>query len=89
MAWGCGFLDYDNDGWTDIIQVNGHVYPEIDSYNFGETFKNQRLVYRNLGNGRFKDVSAEMGPGITDALLQPWRGVRRLRQRRRHGRARS
>ena len=66
VAWGCGFIDYDNDGWSDIIQVNGHVYPEIDKYNFGETFKNPRLVYKNLGNGHFKDVSAEMGPGITE-----------------------
>jgi enediyne biosynthesis protein E4 len=65
VAWGCGFIDYDNDGWTDIVQVNGHVYPEIDNYKFGETFKNPRLVYKNLGNGRFKDVSSEMGPGIT------------------------
>jgi hypothetical protein len=66
VAWGCAFIDYDNDGWPDIMQVNGHVYPEIDHYNFGETFKNQRLVYKNLGNGKFKDVSAEMGPGITE-----------------------
>jgi hypothetical protein len=65
VAWGCGFIDYDNDGWPDIVQINGHVYPEIDKYNFGETFKNPRIVYKNLGNGRFKDVSAEMGPGIT------------------------
>ncbi|HEY1809728.1 MAG TPA: CRTAC1 family protein [Acidobacteriaceae bacterium] len=66
VAWGCGFIDYDNDGWADIVQVNGHVYPEVDRYNFGETFKNPRLVYRNLGNGTFKDVSAEMGPGISE-----------------------
>jgi enediyne biosynthesis protein E4 len=66
VAWGCGFVDYDNDGWPDIIQINGHVYPEIDNYNFGQTFKNPRLVYRNLGNGRFKDVSTEMGPGISE-----------------------
>lgn len=66
VAWGCGFVDYDNDGWQDIIQINGHVYPEIDKYNFGQTFKNPRLVYKNLGNGRFKDVSAEMGPGISE-----------------------
>ena len=66
VAWGCGFIDYDNDGWADIVQINGHVYPEIDKYNFGETFKNPRLVYKNLGNGRFKDVSADMGPGITE-----------------------
>jgi hypothetical protein len=66
VAWGCGFVDYDNDGWQDIIQINGHVYPEIDAHNIGQTYKNPRLVYRNLGNGRFTDVSAEMGPGITE-----------------------
>ncbi|HEV2171936.1 MAG TPA: CRTAC1 family protein, partial [Nitrospira sp.] len=65
VAWGCGFIDYDNDGWADIVQVNGHVYPDVDQYNIGETFKNPRLVYRNLGNGRFRDVSAQMGPGIS------------------------
>jgi enediyne biosynthesis protein E4 len=65
VAWGCGFIDYDNDGWPDIVQINGHIYPEIDKYDFGETFKNPRLVYRNLGNGRFRDVSSEMGPGIS------------------------
>ena len=65
VAWGCGFIDFDNDGWSDIVQVNGHVYPEIDHYNFGETFKNPRLVYKNLVNGHFKDVSATMGPGMT------------------------
>jgi len=66
VGWGAGFVDYDNDGWPDIIQVNGHVYPEIDKYNLGATFKVPRLVYRNLGNGKFKDVSAQLGPGITE-----------------------
>ena len=66
VAWGCGFVDYDNDGWADLVQVNGHVYPEIGGHQIGQTFKNPRLVYRNLGNGRFKDISAEMGPGITE-----------------------
>jgi hypothetical protein len=66
VGWGCAFIDYDNDGWPDIMQINGHVYPEIDHYNLGQTFKNPRLVYRNLGNGRFQDVSRSMGPGITE-----------------------
>lgn len=66
VAWGCGFVDYDNDGWPDIIQVNGHVYPEIMGHDVGQTFKDPRLVYKNLGNGRFKDVSVEMGPGISE-----------------------
>jgi enediyne biosynthesis protein E4 len=64
VAWGCGFFDYDNDGWPDLLQVNGHVYPEIEAHSFVQTFKNPRLVYKNLGGGRFKDVSAELGPGI-------------------------
>jgi hypothetical protein len=66
VAWGCGFVDYDNDGWQDIIQINGHVYPEIDAHDIGQTYKNPRLVYRNMGGGQFKDVSKEMGPGITE-----------------------
>jgi hypothetical protein len=66
VAWGCGFIDFDNDGWTDLIQVNGHVYPEIEGHDTGQTFKNPRLVYKNMGNGRFKDVSADMGPGISE-----------------------
>ncbi|HWC18114.1 MAG TPA: CRTAC1 family protein, partial [Terriglobales bacterium] len=66
VAWGCGFVDYDNDGWPDIMQVNGHVYPEIDTHELGQTFKNPRLVYKNLGDGKFKDVSAEMGSGIAE-----------------------
>jgi enediyne biosynthesis protein E4 len=65
VAWGCGFIDYDNDGWSDVIQINGHVYPEIDTHDIGQVYKNPRLVYRNLGNGQFKDVSSQMGPGIT------------------------
>ena len=66
VAWGCGFLDYDNDGWADIMQINGHVYPEIEGRDTGQTFKNPRLVYKNLGGGKFKDVSTEMGPGISE-----------------------
>jgi enediyne biosynthesis protein E4 len=64
VAWGCGFIDYDNDGWPDILQVNGHVYPEMSGYHLGQTYKNPRVLYRNLGNGKFQDVSSAMGPGI-------------------------
>jgi enediyne biosynthesis protein E4 len=66
VAWGCGFLDYDNDGWADLMQINGHVYPEIAGHEVGQTYKNPRIVYRNMGNGQFKDVSAAMGPGISE-----------------------
>jgi len=66
VCWGAGFMDYDNDGWVDIFQVNGHVYPEIEKMLTGVSFKNPRIVYRNLGNGKFKDVSAQMGPGVNE-----------------------
>ena len=66
VGWGGGFLDYDNDGWSDLMQINGHVYPEIAGHDVGQTYKNPRIVYRNMGNGQFKDVSAVMGPGISE-----------------------
>jgi len=87
VALGLRLCRYDNDGWQDIIQINGHVYPEIDQHDIGQTFKNPRLVYKNQGDGRFKDVSAEMGPGISEHFSSRGASVRRLRQRWRHRRA--
>ena len=66
VAWGCGFVDYDNDGWPDIIQVTGHVYPEIDSHDSDAAIQKPAPRLPKLGNGRFQDVSAEMGPGMTE-----------------------
>jgi hypothetical protein len=65
VNWGAGFTDYDNDGWPDIFHVTGHVYPEIEQYNLDAQFLSPRIVYRNLGNGKFKDVSSQMGPGVS------------------------
>jgi hypothetical protein len=64
VCWGAGFMDYDNDGWTDVFNVTGHVYPEVESYHLDAHFLSPRLVYRNLGNGKFRDVSKDMGPGV-------------------------
>lgn len=68
VGWGVAFADLDNDGLSDIVQVNGHVYPELDAgtRKTQESYRNPRLVYRNLGDGRFEDVSAQAGPGIAD-----------------------
>lgn len=68
VGWGVAFADLDNDGLSDILQVNGHVYPELDAgtRKTQESYRNPRLVYRNLGAGRFEDVSAQAGPGIAD-----------------------
>src|SRR3989454_231713 len=64
LGWGTMFFDFDNDGWPDLILANGHVYPEVDKYHLGSTYKEQRLLYHNNGNGTFTDVSADAGPGI-------------------------
>jgi enediyne biosynthesis protein E4 len=65
VGWGCGFADFDNDGWPDLFVVNGHVYPEIDKAGRG-SFLQPRVLYRNLGNGRFMDVSATAGAPVTE-----------------------
>jgi hypothetical protein len=65
LGWGTMFFDFDNDGWPDLLLVNGHVYPEVDSQHLGSTFQEPRILYHNNGNGTFTDISAEAGPGIT------------------------
>ncbi len=64
LGWSPGFIDYDNDGWPDIFMANGHVYPEIDAHSTDTTFLEPKLLYRNLGNGTFEDVSTRTGPGL-------------------------
>jgi hypothetical protein len=66
LGWGTAFLDFDNDGWKDLIVANGHVYPEVDTGHTAEKYKQPRLLYWNRGDGQFFDVSAQGGPGITD-----------------------
>ena len=65
LGWGVMFLDVDNDGWPDLLLVNGHVYPEVDSQHLGSNFQEPKILYRNNGNGTFTDISANAGPGIT------------------------
>ena len=64
VGWGCGFLDFDNDGWKDIFIVNGHVYPDIDHRGVGQMFRQPRLLYWNRGDKVFYDMAEEAGPGI-------------------------
>ncbi len=64
LGWGTMFLDFDNDGWPDLLLVNGHVYPEVDKNNLGSNYEEPRILYHNLGKGAFADISAGAGPGI-------------------------
>jgi hypothetical protein len=65
LGWGCGFIDFDNDGWPDILLCNGHVYPEVEQLKTEAGYAQRKLLYRNLRNGRFEEVTELAGPGIT------------------------
>jgi hypothetical protein len=68
VGWGTAFFDYDNDGWLDLIAVNGHVYPQLDQARLGASagYKQRKLLYRNRGDGTFDDVSTRYGAVLTD-----------------------
>ncbi|MGH9517910.1 MAG: CRTAC1 family protein [Terriglobales bacterium] len=68
LGWGCGFFDFDNDGWADILICNGHVYPEVEQLKTEAGYAQHKLLYRNLRNGRFEEVTDLAGPGITAAV---------------------
>ncbi len=67
VCWGVDFADFDNDGWLDIFHVTGTVYPEVEKVFPDYKFKTPRVVYRNLGNGTFEEVSERCGPAVLEA----------------------
>ena len=64
LGFGAGFFDFDNDGWKDIFLANGHVYSQLAGRKLHIGYEQPKVLYRNLGNGRFEDVSSSSGPGI-------------------------
>ena len=64
VLWSVVFADFDNDGWPDLFMSAGHFFPEVDQLKSVQQFRNPRLLYWNLGNGQFEDVSDRAGPGI-------------------------
>jgi hypothetical protein len=68
LGWGAGFFDFDNDGWADILICNGHVYPEVEQLKTEAGYAQHKLLYRNLRNGRFEEVTELAGPGITASV---------------------
>ncbi|MDE3188413.1 MAG: CRTAC1 family protein [Acidobacteriota bacterium] len=64
LGFGDAFIDYDNDGWKDLLMANGHVYPEADKYNWGTSWKQRPLLFRNMGGKMFDPVPAVEGTGL-------------------------
>jgi len=66
VGWGTGMFDLDNDGFLDLFVVTGTVYPEVEKKLPTYPFRTPRLVFRNLGDGRFEELIEEAGPGVSD-----------------------
>ena len=73
VGWGAGLFDFDNDGWKDMFLVNGHVYPNVDTQDWGTTFAERPLFFRNIKGQKFDYVPPVRGSGL--AVVVPGRGA--------------
>ena len=68
LSWGDAFMDYDNDGWKDLLMSDGHVYPEADQYTWGTSWKQRPMLFHNIGGKKFEPVPAVEGTGLADVI---------------------
>jgi len=68
LGWGDAFLDYDNDGWKDLIMADGHVYPEVDKQPWGTSWAQRPMLFHNLAGKKFDPVPAVDGTGLADVI---------------------
>ena len=73
LGWGTSFLDFDNDGWLDVIVANGHVYPAVDNFQWGTSFAQPMLLFKNTrtptnGQIKFERVGAAPNTGLAEAF---------------------
>jgi hypothetical protein len=66
LGWGTSFIDYDNDSWLDLFVANGHVYPVVDEHQWGTSWAQQPLLFRNLMNGKFERVGSAPGSALAN-----------------------
>jgi hypothetical protein len=70
VGFGDGFLDYDNDGWKDLLIINGHVYPEVDRHpDWGTSYAQRPLLYHNVKKGKFELVPPVEGTGLAQVSV--------------------
>jgi enediyne biosynthesis protein E4 len=68
LGWGDAFLDYDNDGWLDLIEANGHVYPEVDKMNWGTSWAERSLLFHNV-KGKLELIPPVEGSGLATVTV--------------------
>ena len=66
MKWGTAFVDLDNDGWLDLMAVDGHVYPQVDTLPSGAGYREPKLLHLNQKDGTFCDASDQAGKALTE-----------------------
>jgi enediyne biosynthesis protein E4 len=66
-GWGAGFADFDNDGYPDVLVVTGSVYPEVEKKLPQYPYKTPPVMFRNLGNGTFEELSLQADLGILES----------------------
>ncbi|MEP6924750.1 MAG: CRTAC1 family protein [Pyrinomonadaceae bacterium] len=69
VGWGTGFFDLDNDTWLDLLVVNGHVYPQINDFLSGVSYRQPKLLHVNQGDGTFCDASRQAGTALTESRV--------------------
>lgn len=75
VGWGTSFVDFDNDGWFDLLVANGHVYPQMEYAKSDRLtgFRQPFLLHRNFGNGKLEDISK--ASGLRDLSMFSSRGA--------------
>jgi hypothetical protein len=73
LGWGVQFYDFDNSGWPGILMANGHVYPEVDGVDKNTSYRQPKVVYYNLRNGTFANVTMQAGTAMLE--LHSGRGM--------------
>ena len=66
MGPGCAFIDYDADGWPDILLATGSVYPEVEKDLPAYPYRTIPLMFRNLGNGKYEQLIEMAGPAMLE-----------------------